>query len=69
MTQLNKFEDLNGRFVSLETGMTQSNKFSDWPFYSYKNVLNFPQAGVGTRVGPRATSSLHFLALSLQIRL
>ena len=29
MTQLNKFEDLNGRFVSLATGMTQSNKFRD----------------------------------------
>ena len=29
MTQLNKFEDLNGRFASLETGMTQPNKFRD----------------------------------------
>ena len=29
MTQSNKFEDLNDRFTSLGTGMTQSNKFSD----------------------------------------
>ena len=29
MTQLNKFEDLNGRFASLGTGMTQPNKFRD----------------------------------------
>ena len=29
MTQPNKFEDLNDRFTSLGTGMTQSNKFRD----------------------------------------
>ena len=29
MTQLNKFEDLNGWFLSLETGMTQPNKFEN----------------------------------------
>ena len=29
MTQLNKFEDLNDRFASLGTGMTQPNKFRD----------------------------------------
>ena len=29
MTQLNKFEDLNGRFLSLEIGMTQPNKFEN----------------------------------------
>ena len=29
ITQMNKFEDINGRFASLETGMTQSNKFRD----------------------------------------
>jgi hypothetical protein len=29
MTQLNKFDDLNGRFASLGTGMTQPNKFRD----------------------------------------
>jgi hypothetical protein len=29
MTQLNKFEDLNGQFASLGIGMTQPNKFRD----------------------------------------
>jgi hypothetical protein len=29
MTQMNKFDDLNGRFTSLETGMTQQRKFRD----------------------------------------
>jgi len=29
MTQMDKFEDLNGRFVSLETGMTHRHKFRD----------------------------------------
>jgi hypothetical protein len=29
MTQMKKFEDLNGRFASLRTGMTQPNKFED----------------------------------------
>jgi hypothetical protein len=29
MTQMNKFEDLNGRFASLGTGMTQQRKFRD----------------------------------------
>ena len=27
MTQTNKFDDINNRFMSLETGMIQSNKF------------------------------------------
>jgi hypothetical protein len=26
---MNKFEDINGRFMSLGTGITQSNKFED----------------------------------------
>ena len=41
MTQLNKFEDLNGQFLSLETGMTQPNKFEN---------LNgqFSSLGIGT---------------------
>jgi len=30
MTQSNKFEDLNNWFMSLGTGMTQSNKFRNW---------------------------------------
>jgi hypothetical protein len=29
MTQMNKFEDLNDRFASLGTGMTQQRKFRD----------------------------------------
>jgi hypothetical protein len=29
MTQMNKFDDLNGRFASLGTGMTQPRKFRD----------------------------------------
>ena len=29
MTQMDKFEDLNDRFVSLGTGMTQRHKFRD----------------------------------------
>jgi hypothetical protein len=29
ITQINKFEDLNGQFVSLGTGMTHPNKFKD----------------------------------------
>jgi hypothetical protein len=29
MTELNKFDDLNGRLASLRTRMTQSNKFED----------------------------------------
>ena len=39
MTQPNKFEDLNDRFTSLETGMTHSNKFRDrWRTYSKSYV-------------------------------
>jgi len=29
MTEMNKFEDLNNRFVSLGTGMTRQHKFKD----------------------------------------
>lgn len=37
MTQSNKFEDLNGRFASLGTGMTQRYKFRDrwWTLLNY----------------------------------
>ena len=38
MTEPNKFEDLNDRFMSLGTGMTQSNKFRDrWCTLLLKN--------------------------------
>ena len=39
MTQMNKFENLNGRFTSLGTGMTQLNKFEDPSvLYSYNYI-------------------------------
>ena len=44
MTQLNKFEDLNGQFASLETEITQPNKFRDLcdRFYSTNNTPSVP---------------------------
>ena len=43
MTQMKKFKDLNDRFTSLETDITQSNKFEDswWTllfFFFLENV-------------------------------
>ena len=39
MTQMNKFEDLNDRFASLGTGMTQRYKFRDrWCTLLYKEL-------------------------------
>jgi hypothetical protein len=58
MTQMNKFEDLNGQFASLGTGMTQQRKFKDrcctllykktpqiQQFLSYKAGKTAPRAG------------------------
>jgi len=40
MTQINKFDDLNGRFASLETEMTRQYKFRDrWWTLLYSTVL------------------------------
>jgi hypothetical protein len=39
MTQLNKFEDLNGRFTSSGTGMTQPDKFRDRPGWHSQTSL------------------------------
>jgi len=57
MTQPNKFEDLNDRFTSLGTEMTQLNKFRDrwhtllldktWKVSKIQNTLRFtPAEGV-----------------------
>jgi len=40
MTQTNKFEDINDRFMSLETGMTRQHKFKDrWWIYLLSTVV------------------------------
>jgi hypothetical protein len=43
MTQMDKFEDMNGRFVSLGTVMTQRHKFRDrrWTLLLYFIVYLF----------------------------
>ena len=58
MTQMNKFEDVNNRFVSLGTGMTRQHKFRDrwwtlqvpvWAPFLIEDggVGSVPQSGLG----------------------
>jgi len=56
MTQMNKFEDLNNRFVSLGTGMTRQHKFRDrwWTLLTNKSV----EMEASTRRGVQVSESL-----------
>ena len=55
MTQIDKFEDLNGRFVSLETEMTQRHKFRDW--CANPHLITKPVCPISQYSGPKVERS------------
>jgi hypothetical protein len=67
MTQMNKFEDLNGRFASLGTGMTQQRKFRDrWCTLLFFLITQYiADCACVMVIGGRNQSGFHWALLNL----